>query len=144
MVKTVQKIALPLLLTFITASAAAAVDGCDLKRAAIQKEIDYAKAYNNPRKVAGLEKALQEVNTYCTHDGLVKEAQEEIRELERDIREKQADIREIESELNQAKTRGDRDKIEKYQEKIADEQDDIRELEQELEEAKAELSTLNG
>lgn len=144
MIKTVQKITLPLMLSLTMGSAYAAVNGCDLKRAEIEKEISYAKAHNNSHKVAGLEKALKDVNTYCTHEGLVEKAQDEVKEIENKISEKQAELKERQSELNEAKTGEKRDKIEKYQEKIADKQEEINELQDELKEAKAELAKLNG
>ena len=39
--------------------------GCDRKLAALEKQLGYAKQYGNSYRVAGLERAIANVKTYC-------------------------------------------------------------------------------
>jgi hypothetical protein len=100
--------------------------GCAAKKDQIQQQIEYAQKYNNSGQIAGLEKALAEVNTNCTDASLRTER-------EADVRKKEQKVTEREQELTEAKTTGRTDKIQKKQEKL----DDAKE---ELAEAKAELN----
>ncbi|HEX4502771.1 MAG TPA: DUF1090 domain-containing protein [Scandinavium sp.] len=100
--------------------------GCAAKKDEIQQQLDYAKKYNNSGQIAGLEKALKEVNANCTDASLRAER-------EADVREKEQKVTEREQELTEAKATGRSDKIQKKQEKL----DDAKE---ELADAKAELN----
>ncbi|MWN06426.1 DUF1090 domain-containing protein [Gilliamella sp. Pas-s95] len=99
---------------------------CESKKQTIETQIDYAKKNNNSHQVQGLEKALHDVNNYCSNDELEEK-------YNKKIQEKTDKVVERTQELNQAKTKGDEHKIAKQQVKLAD-------AEKELNEAKAELA----
>ena len=96
-------------------------DYCAIKKEKIQQQIEYAKQYNNPHRVAGLQRALSNVETYCTNEGYRADNEERIAKKERKVAEREAELRE-------AKASGRSDKIAKKQRKL-------REAESELEEA---------
>lgn len=85
--KVITVLSLSLLFTGMTSSALAA-ESCADKRQAIESEISYAKQHNNTGKLAGLEKALREVNTHCTPETLRKDAREKVAKLEKKLAEK--------------------------------------------------------
>lgn len=101
--------------------------GCAAKLAAIGAELSKAKAAGNQHKVAGLEKAYDEIATHCDDDSLTAERLAKIEALEAKLAERQ-------HELTEAIADGKpMDKINKKRQKIA-------EVESELAEARAELS----
>lgn len=100
-----------------------AATGCEAKRQDIEQQIDYARTHGNSHRVAGLEKALSEVNANCTDEGLRAER-------ESDVRKKEQKVKERRQELAEAQADGRADKISKKQQK--------------LEEAQAELDEAKG
>lgn len=54
-----------LLVGFLTPSISMADYGCERKLAALEKQLSYAKQYGNAHRVAGLERAIMNVKTYC-------------------------------------------------------------------------------
>lgn len=99
---------------------------CESKKQSIEKQIDYAKKNNNSHQIQGLEKALREVNEHCSNDDL--EAK-----YKKKINEKSNKVAERTKELEQARAKGNKQKIIKQQTKLAD-------AEMELDEAKTKLS----
>lgn len=95
---------------------------CDVKKAEILKEIELAKSHKNKQKVAGLEKALSEVNANCTVESQAKEHQEKLNKLQRKVDERMED-------LKKAEASGKNKKIEKAKKKL-------QEAEAELQSAK--------
>ena len=57
---------------------AAQTDGCDAKRQSIEREITYAKAHGNAKRVDGLEAALAQMNANCTDAVLRSDAQRKV------------------------------------------------------------------
>lgn len=111
----------------LTAVAATPVaTGCEAKRQDIEQQLNYARANGNDHRIAGLEKALSEVNAHCTDSGLRAER-------EADVREKTRKVEEREQELAEARADGRADKIRKKERKL----DEAR---AELEEARAALT----
>jgi hypothetical protein len=98
------------------------LSGCENKLCQIEGEIHEAKKYDNQHKVAGLNRALQEVSNHCTDEGLKQQYTEEIDDLNEDIAEYQVD-------LSRAIEDNDREKTAKYQQKIAKKQAKIMALE---------------
>lgn len=135
---------LPALLAF-SVGAANASNGynCEAKRAAIEYQIAQAKAHGNYHRVAGLEKALNDVNTYCSNSNLAVKAQQKVDKLEKKLIEKQSDVQSIQIELRQAQARGDLKKVAKYQKKIVEKQADVAKVQIELDAARAELAAFN-
>lgn len=103
-----------------------AATGCEAKRQYIEQQIRYARSNGNDHRIAGLEKALSEVNAHCTDSGLRAER-------EADVREKTRKVTEREQELAEARADGRADKIRKKERKL----DEAR---AELEEARAALT----
>lgn len=111
---------------FSVQAASQPVSGCEAKRQNIEQQIAYARDHNNNHRIAGLEKALSELNNNCTDEGLRAER-------EADIREKEQKVDERRQELAEARADGRDDKISKRQRKLA-------EAQAELEEAKSMLN----
>lgn len=112
----------------VSTSALSAQNGCDIKKSKIQEQLSYAKAHGNTHRVQGLERALQNVNTYCTPNSLRDDARDEISDRTKEVAERKAD-------LQKAIDKGDISKIAKRERKLA-------EAEAELKEAQAELDSL--
>ncbi|HAV1831501.1 TPA: DUF1090 domain-containing protein [Enterobacter hormaechei subsp. steigerwaltii] len=85
--------------------------GCEAKRQDIEQQIRYARSKGNDHRIAGLEKALSEVNAHCTDSGLRAER-------EADVREKTRKVEEHEQELAEARSDGRADKIRKKERKL--------------------------
>ena len=112
----------------VSTSALSAQNGCDIKKSKIQQQLSYAKAHGNTHRVQGLERALQNVNTYCTPNSLRDDARDEVSDRTKEVAERKAD-------LQKAIDKGDISKIAKRERKLA-------EAEAELKEAQAELDSL--
>ncbi|UUW17344.1 DUF1090 domain-containing protein [Serratia ureilytica] len=115
-----------IMLATLSTQALAAVTGCEAKKTEIRTQIDYAKSQGNSHQVAGLEKALNEVDTHCTDASLQQDRQLRVAEKAHKVAERQR-------EFDQAKLSGQRDKIDKKLKKL-------KEAEEELAEARAQLS----
>ncbi|MCG3098447.1 DUF1090 domain-containing protein [Enterobacter cloacae] len=111
---------------FSTLAASPSASGCEAKRQNIEQQIDYARAHGNNHRIAGLEKALSEVNSHCTDEGLRAER-------ESDVRKKEEKVEERRRELAEAQAEGRTDKISKKQKKL-------EEAQAELDEAKSMLN----
>lgn len=85
--------------------------GCEAKRQNIERQIDYARVHGNNYRIAGLEKALSELNANCTNKGLRTERESDIRKKERKVEERR-------QELAEAQTEGRNDKISNKQRKL--------------------------
>lgn len=84
------------------------LNGCEKKACEVNQELLTAKQQGNAHKVAGLEKALKSIKTYCTQEGLITELQQKIDKTNVEIKEYKADI-------NKANQQGKYDKVKKYQ-----------------------------
>lgn len=115
---TVLTFTLLLLTTFVAQASSLCVE----KEQNIQRKITHAKQHNNPYPIAGLKKALREVQTHCTDSKLIAEHQEKFRQQKIKVATRQ-------SELDKARQKGDPEKIAKREKKLA--------------EAEAELKLLN-
>ncbi|MBK5071758.1 DUF1090 domain-containing protein [Budviciaceae bacterium BWR-B9] len=138
---------LPLVLAMgvgFSSMASAAGNDCAAKRAAIENQIREAQKYGNANKVAGLKKALSELNANCTNGGLVKDAEKKVAKLEKKLNEKQEDVREVQADLREAQAKGDAKKVAKYQSKLQEKQSDVKEVTADLNQARAELAALKG
>ncbi len=123
-------------------SAVQAVENCATKQAVLEKEITIARQFGNSNKIAGLEKALAEVNAHCTRASVAADARKDVEKLEKKLADKQSDIREVQNDLRQAQQKGDPSKIAKYQRKLSEKQTDLQEIQQKLNTARTELTSL--
>ncbi len=94
--------------------------GCEAKRQNIERQLNYARMYNNSYRVAGLERALAKVNTYCTDEGLFTQQKYNVLKKERKVEERRY-------ELAEAQATGRTDKIMKKQWKLDKAQAELNE-----------------
>ncbi|EHC7479265.1 DUF1090 domain-containing protein [Salmonella enterica] len=85
--------------------------GCAAKKQEVENQITYAREYNNTHQIAGLQKALREIEEHCTDPQLLRQRQLKIAEKEQKVAERQA-------ELEQAKETGNPQKIAQKQKKL--------------------------
>lgn len=133
---------LALTLTAGAVTSAQAAEICASKRAALENEIAIAQQYGNTYKIAGLKKALAEVNAHCTNGSGAPNARKEVTKLEKKLVEKRNDIAKVEADLQQARAKGDMKKVAKYQAKLAEKRGDLNEIQQKLNLSRSELSQL--
>jgi hypothetical protein len=108
------------LLSLTSATQAASL--CSEKEANIQREIGYAEKHQNQHRIDGLNKALKEVRANCTDSSLRAEHQKKIDEQKEEIAERKADLQE-------ARQKGDADKITKREEKLSEAEHELKDLE---------------
>lgn len=100
---------------------------CAGKKQAITTQIDYAKKANNIYQVQGLEKALADVNTYCSNDSLSDKYKEKVADKLENLQEKQKDLQE-------AQLKGNPQKIAKQQLKVQNAEYELKEAQNNLNE----------
>ncbi|EBR9313109.1 TPA: DUF1090 domain-containing protein [Salmonella enterica subsp. enterica serovar Muenchen] len=100
--------------------------GCEYKRRHLEHHLEYAQAYNNIHRMAGLQRALRHIDEYCT-DGRLPE------QKDRKVANKQRKVTKRQYELEQARISG-------KSEKITDRQAKLAEAREELAQARAELN----
>ena len=108
------------LLSLSTASFATSL--CQEKEQDIQREIGYAEKHNNQHRVEGLKKARSEVKANCSDSQLRADHQKKIAEQKDEIAERRQDLQE-------AKEKGDAEKIAKREKKLQEAQDELKALE---------------
>lgn len=99
--------------------------GCELKIQNIKKQIEYAKSHDNSYKVAGLERALENTEKYCTDDSLRKD-------LNSDIAKKQRKVEERTEDLKKAQLKGDAKKVANKQKKLDKAQEELKQAQDSL------------
>ncbi|MBP6344438.1 DUF1090 domain-containing protein [Neisseriaceae bacterium CLB008] len=115
-------IALALSVAVLVSSAPALAAGpCANKVKALETELDYAKKYGNRHRVAGVERALANVRTYCKDGDVVRDQQ-----LKAD--KKRLEIRELEAEIKQAEDQGRISKADKKRRKLLDKQQELQQV----------------
>jgi DNA-binding transcriptional MerR regulator len=113
-------VGLLVLIPLHTALANTPAKGCEGKRIDIEQQIDYARAHDNNYRVAGLQKALAELNTNCTDEGLKAERQADIRKKERKVEERRRELSEAKVEGRERKIRQKQKKLQEAQEELTD------------------------
>ncbi|QRY80023.1 DUF1090 domain-containing protein [Pseudomonas sp. PDNC002] len=101
--------------------------GCAAKRAAIETQLEQAKAQGNGNRVAGLQTALEKVKTYCTDASLTQERKQNVLDAEKEVAQREKDLR-------KAMNKGDAEKIEKRKDKLAEARAELEQAKRELEE----------
>ena len=104
----------------MAADAAPELTGCAAKKQAITLQLEQARAHGNSNQVAGLEKALSEVEAHCTDAGLRKECENKVLEAKHEVSKRQAD-------LDKAMKKGDPEKIDKRKNKLAESRKELQE-----------------
>lgn len=135
--------ALSLVLTAAAGFTSLASADCAHKRASLEYQLQKAQQYGNTHRVAGLKRALSNINAYCfdhytaSRDG---SAERWIEKLEDKLRDKQEDIWEAQADLREAQAKGNPRKVAKAQNKLRDKQAEAKEIAEELQRARAELT----
>ncbi|ECO1012900.1 DUF1090 domain-containing protein [Salmonella enterica subsp. enterica serovar Newport] len=93
-----------LLYSFMVSGVMAGYEGCGYKRQQLEHQLEYAQAYNNAHRVAGLQRALRRINEHCTDNRLLTQKENKIVEKKRKVTDRQR-------ELEQAWASGKREKI---------------------------------
>ncbi|WP_448683295.1 DUF1090 domain-containing protein [Pseudomonas nicosulfuronedens] len=101
--------------------------GCAAKRAALENQLEQAKAYGNSNRVAGLQTALEKVKTYCTDASLTQQRKQNLLDAEKEVAQREKDLR-------KAMSKGDPEKIEKRKDKLAEARAELEQAKRELEE----------
>ena len=104
----------------MAADTAPELTGCAAKKQAITLQLEQARAHGNRNQVAGLEKALSEVEAHCTDAGLRKERENKVLEAKHEVSKRQAD-------LDKAMKKGDPEKIDKRKNKLAESRKELQE-----------------
>ena len=115
------RIALALTL-FSLSTASFASSLCMEKEKDIQREITYAEKHNNQNRINGLKKALSEVKANCSDSELRANHQKKIAAQKAEVTERRHDHQE-------AKEKGDADKITKREKKLKEAQEELNALE---------------
>lgn len=110
---------------YSTLAATKTATGCEAKRQNIEQQIVYARTHGNNHRIAGLEKALSELNANCTNEGLRAERESDIRKKERKVEERR-------QELAEAQTDGRKDKISNKLRKLEQAQGELKEARSKL------------
>jgi len=118
-------IATLVLALFVLAPAAQADSLCSQKEQNIKRQLRYAEQHHNMYRVEGLKRALSKVQTYCTDSKLMAEHQ-------KDVIDKKAKVAKRQADLDQARLKGDPEKIAKRERKLAKAQAELKELENRL------------
>jgi len=112
-----------LALALVSLSAGAyASSPCLEKQQDIQREIRYAEKHHNQSRIDGLNKALREVKAKCNDSQLRADHQKKIDKQKDEIAERRR-------ELDEAKAKGDADKISKREHKLNEAQEELKALE---------------
>lgn len=115
------RIALALALFSVSAFSQAA-SLCHEKEQEIRREISSAEKHHNQNRVNGLTKALHEVRANCSDSKLRANHQKKIAEQKEEVAERLQD-------LDEAKRKGDADKISKREHKLKEAQQELKALE---------------
>lgn len=100
--------------------------GCAAKQQAISAQIEQARAHGNADQLAGLEKALSEVQAHCTDAGLRKEREQKVLDARHEVNQRTKD-------LDKAMKKGDAEKINKRKDKLAEAKKELQSAVEELE-----------
>ncbi|UQZ90774.1 DUF1090 domain-containing protein [Deltaproteobacteria bacterium Smac51] len=121
-------LALAALVLILPLSPALAEGGCKIKEAEIEKQLAIARDAGNAGQIAGLEEALEQTRRHCDDARLETK-------IDMKVQEKELKVKQRELDLEEAKAKGDKDKIAEREEKL-------RKAQAELEEAKAKRDAL--
>ncbi|EHP5747682.1 DUF1090 domain-containing protein [Salmonella enterica] len=114
-----------LLYSFMVSGAIAGYEGCGYKRQQLEHQLEYAQAYNNAHRVAGLQRALRRINEHCTDNSLLRQKENKVAEKKRKVAERQR-------ELERARASGKREKIASKQARLDEAREELAEAHREL------------
>jgi hypothetical protein len=88
----------------ITPDVEATSSRCEARKEAIQRQMHYAKKYENTHEMAGLERALSEVTRNCSDLSSRRSSESDIRRKERTVSKLRHALRTAEAELDEARS----------------------------------------
>ncbi|HFW1990308.1 TPA: DUF1090 domain-containing protein [Salmonella enterica subsp. enterica serovar Saintpaul] len=109
----------------VSGAVAGDYDGCEYKRRYLKHQLEYAQAYNNTHRMAGLQRALRNINEYCTDGRLPQQKEKKVADKQRKVIERQY-------ELEQTRISGKNEKIANKQAKLAKAREELTEASREL------------
>ena len=104
-------------------AASSGAKGCKAKKEALETRLAAARRHNNTGQIEGLQRALQNVQAWCTDSDLKAKAEYE-------VWEKHNEVQEREQELTQARAGGKKKKIAKQERKLQEARQELREAEE--------------
>ncbi|EAW1478409.1 DUF1090 domain-containing protein [Salmonella enterica subsp. enterica serovar Thompson] len=103
-------------------SYAATPVGCAAKRQQVENQITYAREHNNTHQIAGLQKALREIEEHCTDPELLKQRQLKISEKRKKVAERQAELERAHETGNPKKMAQKQKKLDRARDELQDAQ----------------------
>ncbi|EAM2687002.1 DUF1090 domain-containing protein [Salmonella enterica] len=103
-------------------SHAAAPVGCAAKKQEVENQISYAQEHNNTHQIAGLQKALREIEEHCTDPQLLKQRQLKLSEKRKKVTERQAELERARETGNPKKMAQKQKKLDRAREELQDAQ----------------------
>lgn len=94
--------------------------GCAIKQQKLQQQLHYAEMYGNHYRVAGLQRALQEVRSRCGDGGTMMPREDRIAEKQRKVMKRERD-------LEKARLDGRPKKIDKKMRKLDEARHELQE-----------------
>lgn len=109
-----------IVMPMLASSAFAGMTGCAAKKIAIRTQIEDARIHGNTYRLAGLEKALSEVNEHCNETELMMQNRQKIEEKAQKVEQRQR-------EYDEAKRDGQANKINKKLKKLDEAKEELAE-----------------
>lgn len=83
--KYIKILFIPTFMLLLPIQSHAASIGCAAKKQTVENQITYASKHNNTHQIAGLQKALREIEEHCNSSQLQKQHQLKITEKEKSV-----------------------------------------------------------
>ncbi|EAQ5054782.1 DUF1090 domain-containing protein [Salmonella enterica] len=96
--------------------------GCAAKKQEVKNQISYAREHNDIHQIAGLQKALREIEEHCTESQLLKQRQLKIAEKEKKVTERQAELERVRKTGNPEKMTQKKIKLDQARQELQDAQ----------------------
>nr|EBM6973114.1 DUF1090 domain-containing protein [Salmonella enterica] len=116
---------IPVTLLFSANSYSASPVGCTAKKHEVENQIAYAREYNNIYQIAGLQKALREIDEHCTDPLLLKQRQLKIAQKEKKVAESQAELERARETGNPKKMAQNQKKLDRAREELQNSQNTL-------------------
>ncbi|EAQ7687688.1 DUF1090 domain-containing protein, partial [Salmonella enterica] len=116
---------IPVTLLFSANSYSASPVGCTAKKHEVENQIAYAREYNNIYQIAGLQKALREIDEHCTDPLLLKQRQLKIAQKEKKVAESQAELERARETGNPKKMAQKQKKLDRAREELQNSQNTL-------------------
>ncbi|HAF4949651.1 TPA: DUF1090 domain-containing protein [Salmonella enterica] len=116
---------IPVILLFSANSYSASPIGCTAKKQEVENQIAYAREHNNIYQIAGLQKALREIDEHCIDPLLLKQHKLKIAQKEKKVVESQAELERARETGNPKKMAQKQKKLDRAREELQDAQNTL-------------------